>query len=85
MKMQKERTLTSEIIDLVEDAIRKAHPKVDKIGKNCQGNTLLYGEKYYNLEDSLAEILKEAYLLKDKDSYKKQEFNPSKRITSPCG
>lgn len=84
MKMRKERTLTSEIIDLVEDAIRKAHPKVDKIGKNCQGNTLLYGEKYYNLEDSLVEILKEAYLLKD--SYKKREsFNPSKRRTSPSG
>ena len=75
--MQKERLLASEIIDIVEDAIRKAHPKVDSIGSHCKGNTLLYGEKYYALEDILTDILQSA---KSRKAYKNRKiFNPSKR------
>jgi hypothetical protein len=74
MNLEKERKLASEIIDRVEWAIRKAHPKVDKVGKNCQGNTLLYGEKYFDLEDTLTELLQDAYNKKKQDI-----FNPSKR------
>jgi hypothetical protein len=76
--MQRERILASQIIDLVEDAIRKAHPKVDRVGKNCQGNTLLYGEKYYDVEDLLTEILLNSEILLDRKK-RRMPFNPSKR------
>lgn len=54
----------TEIIDMVEDAIRKefqvideiARKQTDKDGEPC--NTLLYGEVYYNLEDEVIETLK---------------------------
>jgi len=45
------------IIDMVEQAIRKAHPKIDEYASRLEGNTLLYGETYYNLETEIAEIL----------------------------
>jgi len=73
--MEKERTLVANIIDLVENAIRTAHPKVNKIAKNCRGNTLLSDICYYDLEDSLVEILKDAYTIR-----KRTSFNPSKRV-----
>lgn len=79
MKLQKERTLASEIIDIVEDAIRKAHPSVNKIGKGCQGNTLLYGEKYYDLEDTLTKILRNSIHGFSVSKKIQKYFNPSKR------
>jgi len=47
------------IIDMVEHAIREAHPEVDEIASKCEGNTLLHGEAYYALEDDIAETLRE--------------------------
>lgn len=45
------------IIDLVEHAIRQAHPIVDSyaLSDSCEGNTLLHGEPYYNLENEVVE------------------------------
>jgi len=73
--MEKERVLVANIIDIVENAIRILHPKVNKVARNCRGNTLLHGSSYYDLEDSLVEILKDAYSTKRRTS-----FNPSKRV-----
>ena len=56
--MDKSQRLAHEIIDLVEDAIRKAHPTIDAKASRLKENTLLYGENYYNLEDEIAEILR---------------------------
>jgi len=56
--MDKFQRLAHEIIDLVEDAVRKAHPTVDTKASRLKGNTLLYGENYYNLENEIAEILR---------------------------
>lgn len=55
-----ERQLAAEIIDLVEHAIREEHPDVDKIASEIvideeKPNTLLHGEAYYDLENSLTE------------------------------
>jgi len=56
--MDKFQRLAHEIIDLVECAIRKAHPTIDAKASRLKGNTLLYGEKYYDLENEIAEILR---------------------------
>jgi len=52
------RELAHEIIDLVEERIRKEHPVVDKYAEQWFDeeneefpNTLLYGEAYYDVED----------------------------------
>jgi hypothetical protein len=76
MNMEKERVLVAKIIDMVECAIREAHPKVEKMARNCRGNTLLNDVRYYDLEDSLTNFLKDACLL----CSKRKPFNPSKRI-----
>jgi len=47
------------IIDLVEMAIRKAHPEIEKYASKLDENTLLHGEAYYNLEAKIAKILKD--------------------------
>ena len=57
--MDKFQRLAADIIDMVEHAIRKAYPKVDKIASKCKGNTLLYGEVYYDLEDKVSNFLRE--------------------------
>jgi len=56
-------TKAAQIIDLVEDAIREAHPEIEQFvpQKDEDGNlvnTLLYGEAYYNLENDVIEIIK---------------------------
>jgi hypothetical protein len=54
------RQLAANVIDIVEAAIREAHPQVEEIASNWvdgeggKPNTLLHGEAYYNLEDELA-------------------------------
>lgn len=53
--MTKERQLAADIIDEVEEAILEANPEIDVEKK--RGNTLLYGELYYGLEDSITEQL----------------------------
>jgi hypothetical protein len=60
--LEKNRSIAHTIIDLVENAIRTAHPeieqfvpKTDKEGNVI--NTFLYGEDYYNLEDSVVQVL----------------------------
>lgn len=45
--------MAHQIIDLVEFAIRKTHPEIDKIASDSEGNTLLYGEVYYDLENEI--------------------------------
>ena len=72
------RELAATIIDMVEDAIRQAHPDVDKIAKEVtyvggmipHADTLLYGETYYALEDDLTREIEEttARLLPDQAS-----------------
>lgn len=49
--------LAHEIIDLVELSIRKAHPMIEDLAANLKGNTLLYGENYYDLENEISELL----------------------------
>jgi len=54
------KKLASHIINMVEDAIRKQWPEIDRIAQNhvVDGenvNTLLHGETYYTLEDEIAE------------------------------
>lgn len=57
--MDEFQRLAHEIIDLIEDAIRKAHPTIDVKASRLMGNTLLHGEDYYNLENEIAEILRD--------------------------
>lgn len=49
--------LAYNIIDRIEEEIRKAHPKIDEMASKMEGNTLLYGEVYYDLENEIAGIL----------------------------
>jgi hypothetical protein len=56
--MTKYQKLAAYFIDLVETVIRDSNPKVEKIGKKCKGGTLLYGDCYYFLEDTIAQKLK---------------------------
>jgi len=48
------------IIDMVEEAIRKAHPEIDKFASELEGDTLLLGEAYYDLESEIADMLRES-------------------------
>ena len=57
--MDRFQELAANIIDMVEYAIRKAHPEVDEIASKCEGNTLLRGEAYYTLEDKVSNLLRE--------------------------
>jgi hypothetical protein len=47
------------IIDLVEAKICYDNPQVDLLRGQHKGNTLLYGEGYYELEDEVVAVLKE--------------------------
>jgi hypothetical protein len=58
-KMDKYQRLAHKIIDLVEFSIRETHPAVDAKATASKGNTLLYGENYYNLENEISEILQQ--------------------------
>ena len=51
--------LASQIIDVVEGAIRHNKPEVDLIASKCEGNTLLHGEAYYDLENEVARRIRE--------------------------
>jgi len=51
------RELAAKLIDLVEDAIRKEHPEIDAKAQQLEGNTLVYSERYYELEDFIANLL----------------------------
>ncbi|MDG6221915.1 MAG: hypothetical protein IAX21_07120 [Candidatus Bathyarchaeota archaeon] len=55
--MDRFQRLAHEIIDLVELSIRKAHPTIDAQAADLKGNTLLYGENYYDLENEITELL----------------------------
>ena len=57
--MDKYQKLAAETIDEVENAIRQATPEVEVIASRKEGNTLLYDEAYYDLEDYVASILRE--------------------------
>jgi len=50
--MNKYEELANEIIDLIIETILEENPEIDITKK--QGNTLLYGEAYFNLEDHIA-------------------------------
>lgn len=55
--MDRYEELACEIIDDVIDAILEHNPEIDTTGK--EGNTLLYGEAYYDLESNIAEKIRE--------------------------
>jgi len=71
-----ERALAGELIDLIEDQIRKAHPSINKKARKWKGNVLLYGEKYYETEDMITDILVTFEKIKKRQT---KSFNPSKR------
>lgn len=56
--MDQREGLAANIIDLVEDKIRKKHHWVDTMANQLEGNTLLHGVEYYDLEAEIAEMLK---------------------------
>ena len=66
--MDKFEEVAATIIDMVELKIRKIYPVIDKIAEKGQTNTLLYGEHYYDLENEIAELLRENFLEKKGDS-----------------
>jgi hypothetical protein len=75
--MEKERDIACTIIDLVENAIRANHRTIEKFASKRKGNTLLYGEAYYLLEDQIVEYLKEQLKIPI-------SFNPSRRGEHIC-
>ena len=58
MIMDKFEKLAAKLIDLIEHDIRRANPEVDAIAMTKEGNTLLHGENYYDLENKIAEELR---------------------------
>jgi hypothetical protein len=56
--MDRYEELASEVIDDVIDAILEQNPEIDTTGKH--GNTLLYGEAYYDLESSIADRIRDS-------------------------
>lgn len=60
--MGKLEELAHGIIDVVEDAICVNKPQVDLIRGKSKGNTLLYGEVYYDVENEIVRRLREAGL-----------------------
>lgn len=57
--MDKWQELSAQIIDMVEEVIRRKHPKIELMASKLEGNTLLSGEVYYTLEDEIANYIKE--------------------------
>jgi len=55
--MDRYEELACEIVDDVIDAILERNPEIDTTGK--EGNTLLYGDAYYDLESSVADRIRE--------------------------
>lgn len=51
--------IAAEIIDLVLDIVEEQNPEIDVEQK--EGNSLIYGEPYYDLESKIANILYEKY------------------------
>ena len=51
--------LAENIIFVVEGAIRRANPEVERMASR-RGRSLLYGDDYYALEDGLIELLERA-------------------------
>lgn len=49
------------IIDLVEEKIRHEHSDIDEKAKKLEGNTLLQGEGYYDLENEVVQVLKDNF------------------------
>ena len=66
--MDKFQRLANEIIDLIEEKMLENNPDVKKLVYKKKGNTMLYGEAYYNLEDEIAEKLREFKKPKPLDS-----------------
>lgn len=57
IQMDRYEELACEIVDDVIDAILQRNPGIDTAGK--EGNTLLYGDAYYDLESSVADRIRE--------------------------
>ncbi len=63
-QLSKNKCIAHTIIDMVEDAIRKAHPEIEPFvpkedGDGNECNTLLTGEYYYNLENEVVKVLED--------------------------
>jgi len=56
--MENLRKLAHRIIDMVECKICYENPEVDLLRGKHEGNTLLYGEGYYELEDAVVQELR---------------------------
>lgn len=57
MRSESEEEASHRIIDMVEQVIRKVHPFIDRFANTLEGRTLLHGEVYYDLENSIADML----------------------------
>lgn len=69
--------IANKVIDLVLDMVLEQNPEIDVEQK--EGNTLIYGEPYYSLEEEIADIIMKKYpkkchvchkdMLKDGDTF----------------
>ena len=56
--MNKWTRLSAQIIDEIEERIFSSNPRLNKM--RFRGNSLLYGIPYYNCEDYIADLIKNA-------------------------
>ena len=57
--MNEYNEIANKVIDLVLDMVMVQNPEIDVTEK--EGNTLIYGEPYYQLEDEIADMIMEKY------------------------
>lgn len=77
IEMNEYAEIAAKIIDLVLDTVLEQNPEIDVEQK--EGNTLIYGESYYDLEGGIANLLMNKYpkkchvchkdMLKDGDTF----------------
>lgn len=51
------RRKAGQIINVVESLLRETYPTIEHIAENSEGNTLIYGEDYYDIEDELTFLI----------------------------
>jgi len=61
--MEKAKKKAIKILDLVEDYILESQPLIKKVAEDgkLKGNTLLYGDSYYKVEDKVTKLLKKRW------------------------
>jgi len=68
------REIAHRIIDMIEDKICYDNPKVDLLRGKHKGNTLLYGEGYYELEDAVVQELNGGLHISEEDIREELEY-----------